>query len=84
MRGLQGVYPARFTNRRSVFRNREKGEIIRHSSKWESSLKTSERSIPVFRSKQKPMPISLQSVGQFNLVPIPETRREKKIRDTSA
>lgn len=33
MRGLQGVYPARFMNRRSVFRNREKGEIIRHSSK---------------------------------------------------
>lgn len=81
MRGLQGVYPARFTNRRSVFRNRKKkGEIIRHSVEMGILPEDVGDQYPVFWSKQKPMPISLQSVGQFNLVSIPrDTKRKKKI-----
>lgn len=69
-REVSKEYPARFTNRRSVFHDREKGEIIRHSSKWESLLPEDVGDqYPVPCSKQKPIPIQLQSVGQFNLVP---------------
>lgn len=69
-RGLQGVSGPFHEPALGVLRDREKGEIIRHSSKWESLLPEDvEDQYPVSCSKQKPIPIRLQSVGQFNLVP---------------
>lgn len=69
-REVSEEYPARFTNRRSVFRDREKGEIIRHSSKWESFLPedVGDRYRCPVVNKSRYLS-RLQSVGQFNLVP---------------